>query len=91
MKEALFTLLGVVSIGVVLLLTKWFGGRKGDAVVAADSPEAQSAQEASAVLIGHRDAIDVEASKDQKRLEEKLNIKDSSDRLSGIADELRDL
>jgi hypothetical protein len=91
MKEILLILGGVGAAGLVLFLTKMFGGGKGATVVAQDTEKSKAALETAAELLGRRAMVEAKADSDKKRVEEKLAIKDPTKRVEALAEELKDL
>jgi hypothetical protein len=91
MGEALYILIGVFASGLVLFLSKMFGGSKGETVAGQDSERAQAAADRAAELLGRRAMVEAQAEEDKKRVEEKLAIEDPIERLEAIAEELKDL
>jgi len=91
MSESLYILLGVVATGLVLFLTKMFGGGKGDVVVVQDTDKSRAALETAAELLGKRAMVEAQAEADKKRIEEKLAIEDPAKRVEALAEELKDL
>ena len=91
MEELLYGAVGVGGTLLVLLLAKLFGGKKGKTVLAVDTEKAANAIERASELLGRRAAIEAKTEDDKKRVEEKLAIEDPVERLTAIADELKDL
>jgi len=91
MKEALLILAGVGGAGLILFLTKWFGGGKGAPVAAPDTAKSTAALETAAELLGRRAMVEAKADADKARVEEKLAIEDPAKRVEALADELKDL
>lgn len=91
MGEALYILIGVAASGLVLFLSKMFGGKKGETVAGQDTERAQAAADKAAELLGRRAMVEAKADADKKRVEEKLAIEDPVERLEALAEELKDL
>ena len=91
MGEALYILIGVAASGLVLFLSKMFGGKKGSTVAAQDTERASAAANKAAELLGRRAMVEAKADADKKRVEEKLAIEDPVERLEALAEELKDL
>ena len=91
MGEALYILIGVAASGLVLFLSKMFGGKKGKVVAAHDTDRASAAADRASELLGRRAMIEAESEEAKKRVEEKLAIEDSVERLEALAEELKDL
>jgi hypothetical protein len=91
MSEALYIVLGVAATGLVLFLTKLFGGNKGATVVAPDTAKSQAALETASELLGRRAMVEAKTDEAKKKIEEKLAIKDPTKRVEALAEELKDL
>jgi len=91
MSEVLYIVLGVAATGLVLFLTKLFGGGKGATVVEPDTAKATAALETASELLGRRAMVEAKADADKKRVEEKLAIEDPAKRVEALAEELKDL
>ena len=91
MGEALYILIGIAASGLVLFLSKMFGGKKGETIEGQDSEKAKAAAEKAAELLARRAMVEAKADADKKRIEEKLAIEDPVERLDALAEELKDL
>lgn len=91
MGEALYILIGVAASGLVLFLSKFFGGKKGKKVAAQDTKRAVEAAGRASELLGRRAMVEAVGDAEKKRVEEKLAIKDPVERLEALAEELKDL
>jgi len=91
MAEALYILIGVAASGLVLFLSKIFGGRKGQKIAAQDTERAAAAADKASELLARRAMVEAQADVDKARVEEKLAIEDPIERLEALAEELKDL
>lgn len=91
MGEALYILIGVAASGLVLFLSKFFGGDGGEVIAAPDTERATAATERAAELIGQRAIIEADGEKAKERIKEKLDIEDPVERIEALAEELKDL
>jgi len=89
--EALYALGGAALIGVILLLTKLFGGGKGADVPAQDTAKSQAAMESAAELLGQRALAEAQTDDAKKKVEAALAIPDPAERLKVLADQLKGL
>ena len=90
-NELLYGLGAIVVAVLAMIFGKTLGGKKGKVVPAEDTKKAADAMNKAAKLLGQRALIEAEAEADKKRIVEKLEIKDPVERLTAIADELKDL
>lgn len=89
--QALYALGGAALVGVILFLVKYFGGGKGDAVPAQDTPTSQAAMESAAELLGKRAIAEAQTDDAKKAVEAALAIPDPAARLKALADQLKGL
>lgn len=91
MEELLYGAVGAGGTILVLVMVYFFGGKKGKVTPAVDTAKATEAMDRASELIGKRAAVEAQTDEEKKRIVEKLAIKDPVEKLTAIADELKDL
>ena len=91
MEQLIYSAAGVAGTIIVLLLAKFFGGKRGRTVSAIETEKTAVAIENASKLISERVVVEAKTKEDKKRVQEKLDIEDPVERLQALADELRSL
>lgn len=91
MNHVVYIAIGVITSGIVLVLTKLFGSRKGQEVKSQDDSKSLAAIESAATLMGEKAMAQAQSEADRQKIKDKLLIKDPAKRLEALAEELKDL